>query len=61
MSMANYTDWTAAVHAELTSRNMDITEAYDWFSFRACYELYDMTPVASVDDYEQWMRDNVNV
>jgi hypothetical protein len=57
MTRASYDDWTAAVHDELMSRNMDIAEAYDWFSFKSCYEEYDMTPIATVDDYEQFMRD----
>lgn len=61
MTLASYDDWTAAVHTELHARNLDIEEAYDWFSFRSCYELYDMKPLEAVDDYEVWIKDNVDV
>ena len=58
---SDYADWTAAVHTELKSRNIDPSDAYDWFSFKSCYEDYGMTPVASVDDYQDWMQENVDV
>jgi len=49
-----YEDWTAAVHDELKAHHLDIGDAYDAYSFKAAYEVYDLTPRDAVDDYRNW-------
>jgi len=53
-----YSDWTAAVHDELKARGLDITEAYDYYSFETAYCEFGDTPLAAVTDYVKWWHDN---
>lgn len=54
-SEERYSDWSAAVKAELIRRGLDVGEAYDLYSFLEAYEQFGSDPVQAVDDYQKWV------
>lgn len=56
MARADYDTWTAAVHIELKSRNLDVPAAYDAYSFNSAYHEFDYTPREAVEDYQKWLE-----
>ena len=53
--MINYDDWKAGLIEQLKAKNVDVEEAFDWYSFHSAWEDK-MKPSEAIADYLDWMN-----